>query len=163
MGHSDNTMASHYRERIADDRLEAVAEHVRQWLLVRRRSVDGLIGSDQRVGERFDDQKPGTRKRRLAEGLAASGGQSVLMLYPPATDSDERLMVCVSRILRASVRYTTGDVTDAHNATGHRNTCTSDRHSCHVCCETAGWAKGGMGSSFVWLQLAMTGSTGFGI
>ncbi len=33
MGHSDNTMASHYRERIADDRLEAVAEHVRQWLL----------------------------------------------------------------------------------------------------------------------------------
>ena len=33
MGHSDNTMASHSRERIADDRLEAVAEHVRKWLL----------------------------------------------------------------------------------------------------------------------------------
>jgi integrase len=32
MGHADNTMASHYRERISDDRLEAVAEHVRKWL-----------------------------------------------------------------------------------------------------------------------------------
>ena len=33
MGHSDNSMASHYRERIADDRLEAVAERVRKWVL----------------------------------------------------------------------------------------------------------------------------------
>ena len=32
MGHSDNTMASHYREPISDDRLEAVAEHVRKEL-----------------------------------------------------------------------------------------------------------------------------------
>ena len=31
MGHSNNTMASHYRERISDDRLEAVAGHVRKW------------------------------------------------------------------------------------------------------------------------------------
>jgi integrase len=33
MGHSDNTMASHYRERISDERLETVAVHVRKWLL----------------------------------------------------------------------------------------------------------------------------------
>jgi integrase len=32
MGHTDPTMAAHYRERIEDDRLRAVAEHVRQWL-----------------------------------------------------------------------------------------------------------------------------------
>ena len=32
MGHSDNSMASHYRERISDDRLEAVADYVRKWL-----------------------------------------------------------------------------------------------------------------------------------
>ena len=32
MGHSDNTMDAVYRERIDDDRLRAVAEHVRQWL-----------------------------------------------------------------------------------------------------------------------------------
>lgn len=32
MGHSREDMASVYRERIGDDRLRAVAEHVRQWL-----------------------------------------------------------------------------------------------------------------------------------
>lgn len=32
MGHIDNSMASHYRERIADDRLEAVVKVVRDWL-----------------------------------------------------------------------------------------------------------------------------------
>jgi integrase len=33
MGHTDESMASHYRERIDDARLLAVTEHVRQWLL----------------------------------------------------------------------------------------------------------------------------------
>ena len=33
MGHSREDMASVYRERIGDDRLRAVVEHVRQWLL----------------------------------------------------------------------------------------------------------------------------------
>jgi len=32
MGHVDATMAGHYRERISDERLRAVTEHVRQWL-----------------------------------------------------------------------------------------------------------------------------------
>jgi integrase len=34
MGHVDATMAGVYRERISDDRLRAVAEHVRRWLFV---------------------------------------------------------------------------------------------------------------------------------
>ncbi|MGA2618269.1 MAG: tyrosine-type recombinase/integrase [Thermoguttaceae bacterium] len=33
MGHSRDDMASVYRERISDDRLRAVVEHVRKWLL----------------------------------------------------------------------------------------------------------------------------------
>jgi integrase len=32
MGHADNSMASLYRERIGDDRLKAVSNHVRKWL-----------------------------------------------------------------------------------------------------------------------------------
>src|SRR5262249_4171561 len=32
MGHTDPTMGGHYRERVEDRRLRAVAEHVRQWL-----------------------------------------------------------------------------------------------------------------------------------
>ncbi len=32
MGHVDNSMASHYRERISDERLQAVTDHVHSWL-----------------------------------------------------------------------------------------------------------------------------------
>ena len=32
MGHVDSTMAAVYRERIGDDRLLAVTDHVRRWL-----------------------------------------------------------------------------------------------------------------------------------
>jgi len=32
MGHSDDSMSARYRQRINDDRLLAVTEHVRQWL-----------------------------------------------------------------------------------------------------------------------------------
>lgn len=32
MGHADNTMGGHYRERISDDRLRAVVDHVHGWL-----------------------------------------------------------------------------------------------------------------------------------
>jgi len=36
MGHSDSSMASHYRERVDDNRLMAVSEHVRNWLFPKK-------------------------------------------------------------------------------------------------------------------------------
>ena len=39
MGHGDQTMASHYRERIGDDRLKAVTDHVRSWLFPKKRKA----------------------------------------------------------------------------------------------------------------------------
>jgi integrase len=41
MGHSRDDMASVYRKRIGDDRLRAVAEHVRTWLRGTRRGPHG--------------------------------------------------------------------------------------------------------------------------
>jgi integrase len=35
MGHADHTISDHYRERIADDRIEAVVNHVHDWLFVK--------------------------------------------------------------------------------------------------------------------------------
>src|SRR5690606_13115750 len=32
MGHADPTIAAHYRERVADERLKAVTDHVHKWL-----------------------------------------------------------------------------------------------------------------------------------
>ena len=50
MGHADDSMASHYRERISDQRLEDVAVFVRNWLF-RRTSHDLWFSSRVKGGE----------------------------------------------------------------------------------------------------------------
>lgn len=41
MGHTDPSMGGHYRERIEDGRLKAVAEHVRRWLFPTEKPTAG--------------------------------------------------------------------------------------------------------------------------
>jgi integrase len=43
MGHADPSMGAHYRERIEDARLVAVADHVRAWLFAERKAADDVI------------------------------------------------------------------------------------------------------------------------
>ncbi len=45
MGHTDPSMGGHYRERIDDSRLKAVAEHVRQWLWPTPKKEDAPTGT----------------------------------------------------------------------------------------------------------------------
>jgi integrase len=44
MGHADDSMADAYRERIADDRLEAVVNHIRAWLIRGSMTPGGGVG-----------------------------------------------------------------------------------------------------------------------
>ena len=41
MGHVDTSMANAYRERISDERLSAVVEHVRKWLFPKTKPAKG--------------------------------------------------------------------------------------------------------------------------
>jgi hypothetical protein len=49
MGHADPSMGGHYRERVDDDRLLAVAQHVWQWLF-------GVGSSSPRTAEKETEQ-----------------------------------------------------------------------------------------------------------
>ena len=53
MGHSDPSMGGHYRERVEDSRLQAVAEHVRAWLFGEA-PEDGTTEADSTTPESTD-------------------------------------------------------------------------------------------------------------
>jgi integrase len=53
MGHSDPSMGGHYRERIEDSRLRAVADHVRRWLFGET-PAGGPDGTDREISDPSD-------------------------------------------------------------------------------------------------------------
>ncbi|MCI0643206.1 MAG: site-specific integrase [Gemmataceae bacterium] len=76
MGHADPSMGGHYRERLEDARLVAVAEHVRAWLF--GKSDDGKGKSDEAEAEDATPSEPQAtgkaqrpRLRLYVEGGAA--------------------------------------------------------------------------------------------
>ena len=69
MGHSDPSMAGHYRERIDDSRLRAVGEYVRAWLFGEAPD-DGTAGaSDSTSPETSDSRDLGDSPRRDAHPM----------------------------------------------------------------------------------------------
>jgi integrase len=72
MGHSDPTMGGHYRERVEDSRLLAVAEHVRQW----------LFRQGPEAGARDDNPGPAKSKRtRRAKPVEPKDERPTLRLF----------------------------------------------------------------------------------
>jgi hypothetical protein len=61
MGHTDPSMGGHYRERVEDSRLKAVAEHVRAW----------LFGdpTDNAPKARLDVSDPADRPEEVESGM----------------------------------------------------------------------------------------------
>jgi integrase len=57
MGHSDDGMAAHYRERIGDERLRAVADHVRAWFIA------GVKATEQKAKAEAPDVAPVTESK----------------------------------------------------------------------------------------------------
>jgi integrase len=58
MGHVDASMAGHYRERIDDSRLQAVADHVRAWLFGETPDGDTTGGPNSTTAEDCDLDEP---------------------------------------------------------------------------------------------------------
>jgi hypothetical protein len=69
MGHTDPTMGGHYRERIDESRLRAVADHVRKWLFSEAPD-DGTTGepgsATPETSDPYDPSDPSQRDRNGA-------------------------------------------------------------------------------------------------
>src|SRR5262249_7926513 len=73
MGHTDPSMAGHYRERIDDSRLLAVTEHVRLWLF--RDELDGgNEGNDDAPADPPAGEGDSSPDRRSPEICSGSDG-----------------------------------------------------------------------------------------
>jgi hypothetical protein len=56
MGHVDDSMADLYRERISDDRLQAVVDHVHDWLFGQADDAAADEGADMEAGDAHEEK-----------------------------------------------------------------------------------------------------------
>jgi hypothetical protein len=88
MGHADPSMGGHYRERVEDSRLRAVAEHVRAWVFGK--------ASDGGTTGRPDNPASGSSapiQESVGEARAASGSQQSAPVLSADTRPTLRLYV----------------------------------------------------------------------
>jgi integrase len=91
MGHTDQSMGGHYRERIEDSRLRAVTDHVRQWLFAE--APDGATGADSTVSENCDPTGPCDPRPTSSGSEGAQGSQKSALALPKAARPVLRLYV----------------------------------------------------------------------
>jgi integrase len=77
MGHSDPSMAAHYRERIDDSRLQAVTAYVRQWLFGENPDGTGAPPDEAPAGTVLGICGPSRQSDPAPESTQAEGAHSV--------------------------------------------------------------------------------------
>ena len=112
MGHSDSSMSARYRERITDERLEAVADAVHAWLFAEWRLMKHSLRSQITYNRSTRLRRSGLESTQVRRWPAA------FLLFP--SDATTRTVACLQLSARlASARKAISQYLDAHQRIGN--------------------------------------------